>query len=260
MFFFSAGAAADQLELTLGLYEKGRWELCRRECRRALLTDPDNAPHFQLLEALSDQHSGGEPVEILAKLDALIAADTDTKITAAASYEKGRLHWLLDQPEDALHAFEQTFYTTGSKELFLRSSCSMFQLMNDNKFLKEDREALISQINTSREEWYGRLFTETAKPEPADSRTEQPNWLVRFYRSQISPAIGNRCTLQPSCSEYFQQAQQKHGWASIPMIADRFCREPEVNSLKKHPVVTPTGRIRYGDPLENHDFWMKDEK
>ena len=41
------------------------------------------------------------------------------------------------------------------------------------------------------------------------------------------------------------------------MIADRFVREPEVSNQKADPVIMEDGQMRYRDPVEHHDFWMK---
>ncbi len=82
-------------------------------------------------------------------------------------------------------------------------------------------------------------------------------WITAFYRSQISPAIGARCDLAPSCSEYFMQSSMKHGLLGLPMIADRLCREPSVPRSHHTLACTPDGRIRYNDPVTDHDFWMK---
>ena len=82
-------------------------------------------------------------------------------------------------------------------------------------------------------------------------------WIVKFYRAQIGPAIGSRCDLRPSCSEYFLQASRAHGLLGIALMADRFVREPSVVSAKEQPVTLPDGHVRYADPLSGHDFWMK---
>ena len=185
----------------------------------------------------------------------IVAADSDLQVSAIASYELGRLQWTAEQPSEAFDSFSFSFHTTTNKDLFLHASCSLFLLMKEHSELKSGNEALTSQINTSRDQWYGALFSQCAKPNPGDSTT--PNWIIRFYRAQISPAIGDRCTLEPSCSEYFHQSYCKHGIKSIPMIADRFFREPEVSNQKADPVVVEDGQIRYRDPIENHDFWMK---
>ena len=260
MFFFSTLCTAGPIDLATDLFEKGEWELCRRECMRARMAGTQPADRFQLLEALSLNRCGAEPAAAIELLQPLIATNADSETSAMAAYELGRTQWRIEQPEDALESFHLAFTTTTNKALFLRSACSLFQLMDDHKELKDGREALLSQINTSRDQWYGPLFAETAKPDPAKNKPSAPNWVIRFYRTQISPAIGDRCVLEPSCSEYFTQAQHKHGPVAFAMIGDRFFREPDVSNKKEDPVFMPNGQIRYRDPVENHDFWMKDDK
>ncbi|MDD3401687.1 MAG: membrane protein insertion efficiency factor YidD [Eubacteriales bacterium] len=34
---------------------------------------------------------------------------------------------------------------------------------------------------------------------------------IRFYQTQISPALPNRCRFTPTCSQYAVEAIQKHG-------------------------------------------------
>lgn len=257
MFFFCACCPADPLALATDLFDKGEWELCRRECRRALLADTPPIERFRLLHAMSAVRSGMGAPEAALLFEAIITAGSDLQVTSIASYELGRLQWQLDQSEKALKSFFFAFNNTTNKALFLRSSCSLFLLFKEHPELKNGNESLISQINTSRDQWYGDLFKECAKPDPAKTKPSAPNWVIRFYRSQVSPAIGDRCTLEPSCSEYFHQASCKHGFKSIPMIADRFFREPEVSNQKADPVIMKNGEIRYRDPVENHDFWMK---
>lgn len=75
--------------------------------------------------------------------------------------------------------------------------------------------------------------------------------IVRSYRRWISVAIGSRCSLTPSCSEYFRQAARRHGWLAFPMIADRFVREPSVVAASNVRAGTPIP-----DPLEDHDAWL----
>ncbi|MBN1558006.1 MAG: membrane protein insertion efficiency factor YidD [Lentisphaerae bacterium] len=79
--------------------------------------------------------------------------------------------------------------------------------------------------------------------------------VVGFYRSQISPAIGRRCSLHPSCSEYACRALDKHGLLALPLIADRAVREPGVVAAQADPV-TINGRRLYRDPLDAHDAWL----
>jgi hypothetical protein len=75
--------------------------------------------------------------------------------------------------------------------------------------------------------------------------------IVGVYRRWIGSAIGARCSLVPSCSEYFRQAGRRHGWLAFPMIADRLVREPGVVAAAE---VRVGGRV--ADPLEDHDAWL----
>lgn len=75
--------------------------------------------------------------------------------------------------------------------------------------------------------------------------------IVGFYRRQVSPAIGARCSLQPSCSEYFMQAGRLHGILAVPMIADRLVREPSVVRAGENPERVK-GQWRFPDRVESH--------
>ncbi|MBN1268871.1 MAG: membrane protein insertion efficiency factor YidD [Kiritimatiellae bacterium] len=84
-------------------------------------------------------------------------------------------------------------------------------------------------------------------------------WVVALYRHMVRPAIGARCSLEPSCSEYFFQASRKHGLLGFPLIADRLVREPSVVAAAEHPVHVRPG-TQYADPVSDHDFWMRREE
>jgi putative component of membrane protein insertase Oxa1/YidC/SpoIIIJ protein YidD len=257
MFFFCAYCRADPLELATDLFEKSEWALCRRECTRALLSGAEPKERFELLSAMSAARSGMDPAKTIPLFESVIATGSDVQVSSIAAYELGRLQWQIDAPEQALASFAFAFHCTTNKQLFLHSACSMFLLMNKHPELKQGKDDLQDQINTSRDQWFGALFTRCAKPDPSNDQPEAPGWFIAFYRNQISPAIGDRCNLEPSCSEYFRQARARHGLKAIPMVADRLIREPGVNSEKKDPLVMPSGQIRYRDPVENHDFWME---
>ena len=107
-------------------------------------------------------------------------------------------------------------------------------------FLAPGNSSLARQINTTRSLWTGELIAECRLPREKKSRGPA-QWLVRLYRTQISPAIGQRCSLQPSCSEYFRQASAKHGLMGFAMQGDRFFREPSVCRAGHKPVTTAAG-------------------
>lgn len=78
-------------------------------------------------------------------------------------------------------------------------------------------------------------------------------WIVGMYRRHIGPAIGARCSLVPSCSQYFLEAGNRYGWLAVPLIGDRLVREPSVVQCGEHPVAGKTER--YADPVEDHAWW-----
>lgn len=80
--------------------------------------------------------------------------------------------------------------------------------------------------------------------------------VVSFYRFAVSPAIGARCALEPSCSQYFLIASRKHGFLGIPMIADRFIREPVASGADRPVVRNAAGALKHPDPVEDHDWWF----
>ncbi|MHB1484559.1 MAG: membrane protein insertion efficiency factor YidD [Saccharofermentanales bacterium] len=56
-------------------------------------------------------------------------------------------------------------------------------------------------------------------------------FLIRFYKSAISPYLGNNCRFTPTCSEYAMQAIMKYGafkgtWLSAGRLlrCNPFCK------------------------------------
>jgi hypothetical protein len=80
--------------------------------------------------------------------------------------------------------------------------------------------------------------------------------VIRFYRRQIAPALGRRCSLNPSCSEYALQALRRHGLLALAMYADRGVREPSIVADAER-VVFVNGLRKFADPLDAHDWWMR---
>ena len=77
---------------------------------------------------------------------------------------------------------------------------------------------------------------------------------VRFYQYAISPVIGSRCSMYPSCSHYSVLALKKHGGLiGFVMTTDRLMHEAE--ELKSGPIIEKKGRYLIYDPVENNDFW-----
>lgn len=80
--------------------------------------------------------------------------------------------------------------------------------------------------------------------------------VVSFYRFAVSPGIGSRCALEPSCSQYFLIASRRHGLLGLPMIADRFVREPVASAPDRPVILNKSGQPRHPDPVEDHDWWF----
>jgi putative membrane protein insertion efficiency factor len=49
--------------------------------------------------------------------------------------------------------------------------------------------------------------------------------LVRFYRWFVNPLLPRSCRFHPSCSEYAEEALQRHGaWRGSWLAGQRVCR------------------------------------
>lgn len=260
MFFFSVANATD-LKLAKQLYQEESWAACLVECRR-LGDSGQGSPlsEARLLQAICRIRLDKDAPDALLQDLAPLAAQTHSQeVSAVASFEMGRIFWKESRHRQAFSSFVRSFETTTNEALFLIAACSSFLVMEEEPSLKAEYPHIAQQINTSRTLWTGQIFAESRINHSHGSIGQfVGNNIITFYRSQISPAIGQRCTLEPSCSEYFKQASCQHGLLGVPMVADRFFREPSVNSERKNPIFK-RGMIRYSDPLYNHDFWMKDE-
>jgi putative membrane protein insertion efficiency factor len=77
---------------------------------------------------------------------------------------------------------------------------------------------------------------------------------IRFYQQYISPVIGDRCQMYPSCSSYAVEAIKKHGCLiGSVMTSDRLIHE--ANETDHAPVIEKEGDYRYYDPVSGNDFW-----
>ena len=64
------------------------------------------------------------------------------------------------------------------------------------------------------------LFDQSARAPRRAGRT-----LVKAYRYTLSPLVGFRCRHLPTCSDYADQALERHGlWAGGWMTLARLCR------------------------------------
>ena len=251
-------AAGPELDLAAELFAEGRWAEARTESRR-MPPDAPEAARARLLAAAAALRMGTGRAEAVAELAALWrdeAVDLETRCMAA--YESGLASW-ADGETNAPAALEFAYLQTRAPPLFWRAGCSLYFYLKADRKLRLEKAAIWQSLQSCRDSWPLEIWRECRprrKQGPALASLPAQA-LVKFYRAQIGPAIGSRCDLQPSCSEYFLQASRAHGGLGVPIMADRFVREPSVVSAREQPVTMPDGHVRVADPLADHDFWMK---
>lgn len=256
------GASAQPQSLARQLLEEQDYRAARVEAVRWLSQDPQHPePRLLLTIARARQNP------TLREADALAALTDDPTLPSAlrseAAYEAGRVFHLLRRPETAWQYFRVAFQTAPNRSLFLRAGLALRCLAKDHPELSQRDPALWIALST--------LCT-AGSSAPKEPRNDENGCghaplrstltgrcaaaLIRFYRSQISPALGARCSLEPSCSEYARQAISRHGLLGLAMFADRTVREPTVVAEKARPIRV-SGRWRYVDPLDDHDEWLR---
>ena len=251
--------AGAPLDLAAELFAEGQWAAARAESLRIPAGDPA-AARARVLASVSGLRLGLDRTAAKAALaEAWRDAAVDLETRCMAAYESGRAEAADGAAAEARAAWRFAYLNTREAPLFWRAGCSLyFQLREDGAGQREEAE-LWRSLLSCRAAWPPDVWGE-CRPGPGarSSAGSLPGqWVVSFYRAQISPAIGARCDLEPSCSEYFRQASRAHGLLGVPIMADRFVREPSVVAAKAHTVEMPGGRIRYADPLCDHDEWMK---
>lgn len=98
-------------------------------------------------------------------------------------------------------------------------------------------------------------------PNPAENEPGSESSLlpfpISFYQKIISPAVGNRCQMSPSCSAYSQEALQTHGFfLGWIMTCDRLMRCGRDETHLSPRIWTPEGRLTL-DSLSGNDSWLK---
>ncbi|MDR0993854.1 MAG: membrane protein insertion efficiency factor YidD [Verrucomicrobiota bacterium] len=249
------------MDLAWELFEETRWKEAHLESRRVLNEEKNTEALLQQARLLSSlcilRQNPGDPAA-LETLSALwTSASTPLATRCLAAYEAGRA-WDGRHPSpEALDALSFAYLHARDTELFWRAGCSLYYYLQQDAAARRNAPGLWQSLLSCRSVWPPAVWQESRPDSARSSIGALPGkWIVSFYRSQISSAIGARCDLLPSCSEYFLQASRKHGLLGIPIMADRFIRESSVVATRRNPVVMPNGRIRYADPLADHDEWL----
>ncbi|MDA3797467.1 MAG: membrane protein insertion efficiency factor YidD [Kiritimatiellae bacterium] len=237
------------------------WKNCYVEAMRADISYPENQEfkYYKAMSALKLNKNNEESLETLYKIYTSTNLPTSNRTKTLAAYEYGREQWKQANDKQAFDGVTYTFYNTKSPELFILSGCALFQFASDFPQYKKDNPDLYMQINSSRDLWNAKYFTLSKveiKHENTGLITKAGKGFITFYRTQIGPAIGDRCVLQPSCSEYFKQNLNAHGIVALPMQTDRFFREPDM-AHRSSNVIIVNGKVKHTDPISDHDFWFE---
>ena len=255
----SAFGTAPAVLLARALYEEHDWRGAWVEALRAKSQAEANA-EAELIYALASLHMDFEQAERKQALVDRLETIHDAGLRAWGNYELGRIFWLNDEPDAALQGLKRAFEDSPDPELFAQAGYSLWVLLVRHPALLDDAHPLRHQLRTSR-----RLFTpairETAAPPPPSTSVPAilavpAVGLVRLYQTQIGPAIGQRCSMHPSCSEYCLEATRRYGLVGIPMTADRLIRETDHVNHRIRPILID-GRIKYDDPVDHHSFWFR---
>jgi putative component of membrane protein insertase Oxa1/YidC/SpoIIIJ protein YidD len=240
--------------LAVALFGEGQWLACRTECLRQRRDGISVTAENRLLAATCAVRLGNPVAHD--ELAALLAAtNTPPTVTALAQLELARALIAQGKPRAAVEPLKAAFVQSDVPAAALRGGYYLYQLFTNGDLDAAPDNALLLQLESCRPLWTPHLRAECRIVQPRRPRylTRPAAWLIRFYQDQISPAIGNRCSLVPSCSRYAQQAISRHGIGGIPMIGDRFVREPSVVAAQVNPVLE-NGHRRYRDPIEDHEW------
>ncbi|WP_020588300.1 membrane protein insertion efficiency factor YidD [Desulfobacter curvatus] len=91
--------------------------------------------------------------------------------------------------------------------------------------------------------------------DPTENNKTDTNPIIKFYQRHISGIDGNRCPMYPSCSQYCNQAIQKHGFGlGWIMACDRLLRCGR-DEVRLSPHIKVNGRELTFDPVSANDFW-----
>ena len=250
-----ARLACGQLELAVDLFGEGSYTSCVRECRRVLSDSPADETARLLLNAATLRLDPGD-CRTAVTLGHLSASAVLPEVRAMASYECARRQWRAGDETNAFAGFARALQETRSEDLAMRCGFSLVELGRTGRIPASQAAGWPERLRHFEARWTPSVREECqVRPTAAGAAAKPGEWIVAFYRSQIAPAIGARCSLTPSCSEYFLQASRNHGALGFPMGADRLVREPSVVQRAESPVWTGTG-WRFADPLTDHDFWL----
>lgn len=255
-FLASCCLAGPTAELASELFEEGDYLGCDRECRRVLSVAPEDQLARLLAAVVELRLRPGDAAAAAFPRELLNAADA--RVQSAAHFEMGLMWWRSGNPSAAASHLATAVETASSPPAgALASRCLWLvirRLPPDSVLATAWRD----RLNDQRSVWTAAV-TEAAEglmgPVRGHELAGPGRAIVAFYRRFVGPAIGARCSLEPSCSRYFLESCERHGLLGFPLIADRLVREPGVVQAAASPV-RRNGGVRYADPVSAHDGWL----
>lgn len=257
-FLIMARMGMAQWPLAVELFAEKDWVRCRRECLRVLSENPQ-WPSARVLAEVSRLWISGE-TQLVADVEDRLSHVSDRDLRATSHYELGRFLMTHGDARGAARHFENAFLIASDSRVSDLAGCALYRILRaktDPPFdiSPSTRLQLETAAATWDEETWRATDFELASPPLASKPAE---WIVAVYRRQIAPAIGARCSLSPSCSQYFKEAGSRHGLMAFPIMADRLVREPSVVQRGEHPIVRD-GHVRFRDEVEWHTYWWTGE-
>ena len=254
-FLFLGPAARAHPVLTCQLMEEGDWENAGREALRDNSCDPlDTTSAF--IMAVAGGIQSGNPKGVRPQLEPL-AASTNTWVAASAHFALGHLDLAAGEGAAATAHLTATFLHSPDSVLAEQAAAVLAKPQPGGAAtpsITEQAQAMVSDGVSPAPRWVAAWVL--GAHQQKSSSFGAAAVLTGFYRTQISPAIGSRCPMHPNCSTYFRQASDRHGfWTAVPMIGDRFVREPHHYKHRIRPV-NVRGLEKSFDPLEYHDYWF----
>ncbi len=254
-FLFFAPAVLAHPVLTRQLMEEGDWENARREAHRDLSIAPLD-PTAQFAAAICAGIQSEAVREARPQLEPLTAS-TNTWVAAAAHFALGHLDLAAGADESATAHLTATFLHSPDSILAEQAAAVLAKPQPGGAAapsITEQAQAMVSDGVAPAPRWVAAWVLAAHRQKRSSFGAAAA--LTGFYRTQISPAIGSRCPMHPSCSSYFRQASDRHGfWTAVPMIGDRFVREPHHYKHRIRPM-NVRGLEKSFDPLEYHDYWF----
>lgn len=259
LLYCGGGVLADAPSLARQLYAEQDWRGARREALRGS-PDESDTEWDAAVAALAAARLFPQERRDRAKAIRDVIEETECRNVAAwTALELARMDWERDDLESAARLIEDAFTRAEDHDLFLQSAYLLRVLALRYPHRVSIPDAIRTQVMTV----YSRVTPaiEQAANPPGRQRSSRlsarvASGAVRFYQTQISPALGQRCSMYPSCSVYCVQACQRYGLVGVAMTADRLIRETDHVNHRINPIVID-GVEKFHDPVHAHSFWFR---